>query len=164
MGLFDWLRDIFGGSAATLEEREEEERATAAIRTIDASNAEVGGLNFQSALEAHMKWRMRLQDVVNGVSKEKLDPEVVEKDDHCVLGKWLYGEGERYKDLEGFSKVKLAHAEFHGLAAGILRKALTGNKAEAQALLTGEYRRCSVRIGGLLAGLHAQGSKMKMSA
>lgn len=156
MGLFDWFRDIFGGQAATQEERKEVERVATAIGKIDSANAEVGGLNFLSALDAHMIWRTRLEDVINGVSKEKLDPAAIEKDNQCVLGKWLYGDGAIFEKLEGFRKLKVSHAELHKMAAKIATKALTGNKTEAQELLAGEYRRTSVQIGGLLANLHAE--------
>jgi hypothetical protein len=99
---------------------------------------EVGGLNFKTALEAHLKWKVRLMGIIDGSSTEVIDPNVVSRDDQCMLGKWLYGEGNRqFKEYPGFQHVVSSHAHFHKCAGHALELALDGKTQEAAAEVTG---------------------------
>ncbi|MEQ1555589.1 MAG: CZB domain-containing protein, partial [Gallionella sp.] len=77
-----WWKSIFGG----------EDVKEAAGAKADAGE-EVGGLNFKTALEAHIKWKVRLMGAVDGTGTEVLDPRVVAVDNQCALGNWIYGQG-----------------------------------------------------------------------
>ena len=158
MGLMDWIRGFWGSESAT----EDESKIMAEMSAIQGAEAEVVGLNFQTAIEAHMKWRARLEAVLHGVSSEKLEAATVAKNDQCVLGKWLYGQGKEHIHLGSFSELEQTHTHFHKSAAEILHLAQTGRKGEAPRLLAGDYRTTSVRIGGLLARLHRE-AKQKPS-
>lgn len=99
---------------------------------------ELNGLNFKTALEAHLKWKVRLMSVIDGTSTEVIDPNTVSRDDQCVLGKWLYGEGgKQFKEQAGFQNVVAAHAHFHRCAGHALEMALDGKNQEAAAEVTG---------------------------
>lgn len=85
---------------------------------------------IDAALTAHTAWKKRLQDAINkGTSEFKV--EVVQKDNACQFGQWLYNLPDEDKYSENFSRVKDLHAEFHKTAANVLEKAINGSKDEA---------------------------------
>jgi Chemoreceptor zinc-binding domain len=121
-----WFSSLFGSS----ENKE--------FASVEKASEEIGGLNFKTALEAHIKWKQRLKGVIDGTGTEVLDPRVVSKDNECVLGKWLYSAGhEKFGKLPVFREVVEAHAHFHKCAGHTLELALNGKYDEAEKELTG---------------------------
>jgi hypothetical protein len=85
---------------------------------------------IDSALTAHSQWKKRLQEAIEkGMSEFKVD--VVNKDNACQFGQWLYSLPEKEKSSPDFIKVKDLHAEFHKTAAEILGLAINGKEEEA---------------------------------
>jgi hypothetical protein len=85
---------------------------------------------IDSALTAHAAWKKRLQDAIDkGTSEFKV--EVVEKDNVCQFGQWLYSLQEDDTFTQDYAKAKDLHAEFHKTAASVLEKAINGSKEEA---------------------------------
>jgi hypothetical protein len=117
-------------------------------KIMEVSADEIAGLNFKTALEAHIKWKHRLKDVINGSSTETLDPEVIGRNDMCVLGKWINSEGARkFAEQPGFVAVVGAHTHFHKCAANTLRLAQAGELEKAEAdLNSGDYARASLEV------------------
>ncbi|MEQ1556930.1 MAG: CZB domain-containing protein [Gallionella sp.] len=116
-----WWKAIFGA----------DEKDTAGVKA-DASE-EVGGLNFKTALEAHIKWKVRLMGVVDGTGTEVLDPRVVAQDNQCALGKWIYGQGgKEYGSNAEFKELVAAHTNFHKCAGHVLDLALDGKQTQAK--------------------------------
>ena len=104
-------------------------------------------MNFEEAVSVHLRWKTRLRIVIDGNSEEKLDPNVICKDDQCDLGKWIHGEGGRTMGSKPeFGQVKTTHADFHAIAGNVLRKALTGDKAGASTQLDGEFYQASSKV------------------
>lgn len=149
MGIMDWFKQVAGGggSGATVQ--------AAAPPATDDRGAEVGGLNFKSAIDAHMKWKIRLESYINGTSTEDLKVEVVCRDDQCPLGKWIYSRGGgEFGYSDTFFDMKAHHAHFHRCAGEILSAAQAGDTAKAMQLLHhGDYVRASERVKKLLAKL-----------
>ncbi len=114
-----------------------------------------GGINFMSAIEAHVRWKIRLEAYIAGTSEEQLDPEVVCRDDQCPLGKWIYSDGgQQYGDNPEFEAMRLTHAKFHQCAGDVIRLVDEGNKEEASRLLcSGDYASHSHQIKSKLARL-----------
>lgn len=112
-------------------------------------------LNFMGAIEAHVRWKVRLEAYINGTSEEQLDPEVVCRDDQCLLGKWIYGGGgAKYGNHPLFPDLKQTHMHFHRSAGEIVRTVDAGDPEKARTLLTsGDYARHSHRIKSELARL-----------
>ena len=103
-------------------------------------------MNFDEAITAHSQWRIRLQSVIAGTSKEDLDPAVVCRDDKCALGQWIYGEAKIYVNLLEYDTLKISHAEFHQSAAQVLRLSAAGKLAEATAIMKeGAFHQASLR-------------------
>jgi hypothetical protein len=109
---------------------------------------EVEGLNFRSAIDAHQKWKSRLQAVIDSTSNETLVASTIARDDQCVLGKWIHGVGtQRFGSHETFQTLRRNHARFHECASEVLVKAQAGSADEALAnLKSGEYARMSLAV------------------
>lgn len=144
MGLMDWFRQL-AGSAPDRD----------APTPAEENNGEIGGLNFKSAVDAHMRWKTRLETYINGTNPEQLVVDVVCRDDQCPLGKWIYTRGSKdFGYSETFFDMKAHHAHFHRCAGDVLRAAQDGDKDQALQLLHhGDYMRASERVKTLLAKL-----------
>jgi hypothetical protein len=151
MGLMDWFKNLAGGAEGSTTTAEAEPPSAA-----EAQTAEVGGLNFMTAIDAHMKWKTRLENYINGTSNENLRVEVVSCDDKCPLGHWIYGPGgESFGHIQSFTDMKAMHAHFHSCAGHVLATAQQGRKDDALRMLDhGEYVRASERVKMQLAKLY----------
>lgn len=149
MGLFDWLKKkIFGMT--------DSEAQKADVNSIIGAKEELQGLNFKGAIEAHVKWKQRLESFINGESDEKLEIENILVDNKCVLGKWIYGDGAKLcgRDLD---ELKDTHASFHRNAGLVLSIALEGNKEKALEMLEeGDYSTYSNRVKKQLLQLYVK--------
>lgn len=66
----------------------------------------------------HEQWNEKLREAVK--TKESVDPSVIERDDCCELGKWLYAvDNRRYGSKPEFQNLLLNHREFHLLAGAV---------------------------------------------
>jgi methyl-accepting chemotaxis protein len=102
-------------------------------------------MNFDEAMVAHMRWKFRLADYIQGKSTEKLDPTVVGLDDRCDLGKWIHEQSDKACDAD-FKELQREHAAFHQTAASVL-EAVAAKKAEdAKSLLDGLYSTTSSNV------------------
>jgi hypothetical protein len=112
-------------------------------------------LDFMGAIEAHIRWKVRLEAYITGESKEKLDSAVVEKDDQCALGKWIYGSGgERYSAMPLFQSLKETHTGFHQCAAQVIQSVDEGDLIKAGEILSrGCYAKHSSKVKAELARL-----------
>jgi methyl-accepting chemotaxis protein len=95
--------------------------------------------NLDDAIAAHIKWKHRLNQFIDGTGTEILDSAVVCKDNQCALGKWLYGEGGKHKNSVYFGELVTKHAKFHLCAGAVVKKVEEHDKAGAEALLKGEF-------------------------
>lgn len=113
----------------------------------DARAAIRSDVNIVDCIDAHMKWKGRLQSYLEGASKEQLDPAVISCDDQCALGKWIHGPAPNYfHDDEGFLKLCSDHAYFHLIAGAVVRKAQENDLEESAALFKNEYVRASREV------------------
>lgn len=162
MGLFDWFKTLAGGKDAQhTDAGNSVESATTQAREAledDPDAGLVAGLNFKTAIDAHMLWKTRLKKVIDGTNTEPLDVDTVSRDDKCVLGKWINGPGsQKFGSLREFQELKMDHAHFHLAAGDILSCALAGDMEGAEHRLnTGEYTRISERVKLHLARLYIQ--------
>lgn len=107
-------------------------------------------MNFQDAAKAHVEWNVKLRMYIDG--QGELDASTVCKDNQCVLGQWIYGEGKAHEALPEYGELRAAHAEFHQIAGDIVKMIDANQKDEAkQALETGgKFRDLSMKIGAML--------------
>ncbi len=152
MALLDYFTSLSRGSA-NLDDAVKSMPATA-----EGESAELSGLNFITAMEAHAKWKMRLKEYIEGRSDTELTVESISRDDQCVLGKWLYNEGKgQFGHLPEFQNLVNLHQEFHTCAGRVLATAQEGDPEKALQLLeTGEYLQASLSISSRLAQLYCR--------
>jgi hypothetical protein len=113
----------------------------------DARAAMRSEVNIVECIDAHMKWKGRLQSYLEGTSKEQLDPAVISRDDQCVLGKWIHGPAPNYfHDDEDFLKLCSDHAYFHLIAGAVVGKVQQNDLEESAALFRNEYARASREV------------------
>ena len=114
-------------------------------------------IDIVECVDAHMKWKGRLQSYLEGTSKEQLDPAVICHDDQCALGKWIHGPAlNNFQGDEGFHKLRADHASFHVVAAAVVKKVQENDGARADALLKYEYARASREVIQDLTELNKQ--------
>ncbi|MDD4887176.1 MAG: CZB domain-containing protein, partial [Thiomonas sp.] len=98
----------------------------------DDTASELAGLDFYSAIATHQRWKNRLKDVVNGQSTESLDAAEAGRCDACALGIWLEAQTDDARvPPHLLEQLKLEHAQFHKLAADIIRLSDQGRAEEA---------------------------------
>ncbi len=116
---------------------------------------EIDSVDFYAAIQAHVLWRVRLEAYVEGKSTEKLNPDVVGRDDCCALGKWIYGAGgSHYGSHPRFPELKDVHNCFHKAAGEVIRCVDSGEIEKARELLQqGKYTTCSHQVKSHLAKL-----------
>ncbi len=124
--------------------------------TLDAASAQavLAEIDVDTAISAHENWKIRLQNVLDGTSTERLDPERVCMDDQCELGKWLHGAGQkRLGKYPAFSVLLARHQFFHAQASTVLALAQAGDKAKAEQVMNTTYRHGSNQVVILLRQL-----------
>lgn len=95
--------------------------------------------HFDDAITAHIKWKSRLNQYIDGSSTEKLDSAVVCQDNQCALGKWIYGDGTGYKNSPHYATLQAKHAHFHRCAGEVVKKVESHDLATAREILKGEF-------------------------
>lgn len=120
-------------------------------RTKSAVMAE---LDIHQAIAAHERWKLLLEQVLDGAACDDLDPELVCQDDRCDLGKWLHGPGrERLGKYPAFTLLVSKHKYFHHQAAQVLGEAQAGRREEADRLLRTSFQHGSNQVLLLLKEL-----------
>ncbi len=148
MGLLDWLHKT---------EKTERKDESPRMPVFGRHEEEFHGLNMRLALEAHLKWKERLEKTLAGSSGESLEVGVVAADDRCTLGQWLHGEARRlFAQYPEYDSLVKAHADFHLMAGDILCDAHDGRTDEARDKLRSGFRQKSDRVQLALVRLYAR--------
>lgn len=92
------------------------------------------GFDFDTAIEAHRAWKVKLRTAI--ANKDRLDADTITCDDKCALGKWIHGDGgHQWGSRPLFQKLQDKHAEFHQCAGTVARKINAGQYDHADQLL-----------------------------
>ena len=148
MGFFS---RIFRWNEFATESQPPSQRASE--RGLDAQTAQavLDELDIDTAISAHENWSARLTAVIRGTSDENLQPDLVCRDDHCDLGRWLHGPGrERLGQYPAFSMLVTRHQHFHLEASTVLTLAQAGETEKAERKLQSGYRHASTQVVLLL--------------
>jgi methyl-accepting chemotaxis protein len=85
---------------------------------------------IDKAISAHALWKARLRLAIDtGTSEWSVRD--VSPDDVCAFGKWLHSLPPDEKATERWKKVQVLHAEFHLVAAQVLKLALDRHRDQA---------------------------------
>ncbi len=108
------------------------------LKAAAGQSAAPSSLDFDGVIQAHMSWKHKLRNFLAGEG-EALDPNVVSRDDKCVLGCWIHGEGQRYVGETGYTRLRASHADFHRCAGDVIRAKLAGDDVGAKRLLLNDF-------------------------
>lgn len=99
------------------------------------------------AIGAHGTWKRRLQAAIDS-GKADADPHEVAKENVCPFGQWLYGSTipAAARQRPDYGTVRELHAKFHKCAASVLECVAQGQKAQATALMAGDYTKISADL------------------
>ncbi len=117
-------------------------------------------MNFDDAIAAHIKWKVRLAQFIDGTSQEKLQSATVAQDDLCELGKWLRGEGAKFAALPKYRDLLDKHANFHACAGDVVRRVENHDRAGAKAALGGAFATASKETVMAIMDLKKEASKL----
>jgi hypothetical protein len=154
VNMASWLKKLFqtGSSVAAGDDK------AAANIILDQKHSE-DTLDVHAAIQAHMAWKQRLEDLLATDSRDGLDPLHVCRDDQCQLGKWIHSDtAAPYVTSESYKQLRSAHADFHQAAAKVIILAQVGDDIQAsEELHTGEFVRASARVKQALARIGLNG-------
>ena len=111
-------------------------------------------MNLEEAVQKHAEWKLKFRSAIS--KKEQMDAATISKDNCCVVGQWMYGEGKtRWGSKPEFQKALEKHTAFHvqaGKVAGLINSA---KYAEAEAALGSgtPYASASSEVGVALIAL-----------
>lgn len=91
-------------------------------------------MNFEEAMRCHVRWKMKLALYLSKPD-HSLDASVVALPNECELGKWIYGEGQKYSNIPEFAALVSNHASFHTAAGEVVRKADAGQNVTEEIVL-----------------------------
>jgi Chemoreceptor zinc-binding domain len=97
------------------------------------------------AISKHAMWKMHLRTAID-TGKSESTPDRVGSDNLCDFGTWLHALPDEERNSAEWIKVQTLHAEFHGLAAKVLKMALDGNREEANAALASGFKTASAKL------------------
>lgn len=117
-------------------------------------------MDFDDAIAAHIKWKVRLAQFIDGTSVEALNSADVCRDNLCDLGKWIHGEGTAFKTAPHYQDMVSKHANFHVCAAEIVKKVEGGDKTGAKAALGGPFAGASRETVAAIMALKSEAAKL----
>ncbi|GAB4124785.1 MAG: hypothetical protein Fur0040_06780 [Sideroxydans sp.] len=114
-------------------------------------------INLFEAVEAHVAWKRRLVEYLEGRSSEKLEAHHVCLDNRCVLGKWIHGPGKvRLGEYPVFQQLVDEHAKFHYYASKVIEAHDAGDDRLSRQLLDNEFAHQSKKTVNCITRLHMQ--------
>lgn len=121
-------------------------------------------MDFEQARQAHFAWKRRLSEYIRRPDGS-LKPHELACDDKCDLGKWIYGDGSRFSQLEEFQELKNVHADFHKNAAAVVTKADSGESVVEEIALgsNSAYSKISTQVSVSLMKIEAIAKRQGLS-
>jgi len=90
-----------------------------------------GGLDLSAAKSAHLNWKTRLRDFLDGNASLSVKEAVSHRD--CKFGKWYFSEGlEKYSHIPAIIEVDAPHEQLHELIRVIIDYKNAGRMDEAE--------------------------------
>jgi aerotaxis receptor len=103
------------------------------LRRQQKEQEQIAELDFEAAIEAHHKWRVTLRNAI--LKGQRIDVQTLQRDDCCMLGRWLYGGGQRWAATPGFSELVSTHRNFHAAAGKVGEAVNQGQKERVDQLM-----------------------------
>jgi len=88
-------------------------------------------MDLDDAVKKHAEWKLKFRNAIS--QKEKMDDATISKDNCCMLGQWLYGDGkQKLGNHSEFTDVVSKHKEFHTAAGNVARLINAGDYTGAE--------------------------------
>jgi Chemoreceptor zinc-binding domain len=87
---------------------------------------------WEDAIEEHSNWNERLHQLM---TKFRLEPNEINKNNECEFGKWLETEGKTRLNQSDYTQIVEFHSHFHRTAADVLQLKYHSKMAQAQVML-----------------------------
>lgn len=111
-------------------------------------------LDLSKAKAAHLAWKARLRGFLDG--KESLTLDEAVSHEHCILGKWYYGEGKaHFGHIQEMQDVEPPHIDLHALIREIIKAKEAGDAQTAEELYK-QVGPISERIVSLLDSIESK--------
>ena len=82
------------------------------------AEAVTSGLDYESVIAAHAKWKTRFRSAIN--RQEAIDAVDIGRDDRCELGRWIYTSGKGiFAHQPMFQRLIQEHKHFHQCAGEV---------------------------------------------
>ncbi|MBU1215491.1 MAG: CZB domain-containing protein [Gammaproteobacteria bacterium] len=100
-------------------------------------------LNVMEEIEAHIAWKLALQNYLDGKSKSDIRLDQIMRDDQCHLGKWLHGPALSYfgANNQGIEALTEQHSRLHTAAGFVVKNIQENNLPAAKRIMDGEVRK-----------------------
>ncbi|MBS0448556.1 MAG: CZB domain-containing protein [Proteobacteria bacterium] len=111
-------------------------------------------MNLEEAVQRHAEWKLKFRAAI--AKKEQMDAATIGKDNCCVVGVWLYGDGKaRWGSRPEFQRAMDKHTAFHSEAGKVASLINAGKYAVAEAALGSgtSYASASGAVGVALIAL-----------
>lgn len=114
-------------------------------------------LNIIGVAQAHVVWKNRLGNHVQGVSLEPLSATLLGQEGVCHLESHINGAAfSAFHEMDEFWKLRAAHQKFHQLASVVIEKLKGGDHKGAEVLFENEYSLAFHDIIGSLSVINRQ--------
>jgi len=99
-------------------------------------------INVMDEIEAHVAWKVGLQNYLDGKSTGEFKLDKIMRDDQCGLGKWLNGPAQAYfgANNKGIEKLSEQHSRLHTAAGFVVKKIQDNDLVAAKKVMDGEFR------------------------
>lgn len=100
-------------------------------------------INVMDEIDAHIAWKVGLQNYLDGKSKGEFNLDQVMSHDQCHLGKWLHGPALSYFGVnnQGIQALTEQHSRLHTAAGFVVKNIQENNPAAAKKIMDGEVRK-----------------------
>jgi hypothetical protein len=111
--------------------------------TDDQREAVKNEINVMDEIEAHIAWKLSLQNYLDGKSKFELSLDQIMRDDRCGLGKWLNGPAQASfgANNKGIETLIEQHSRLHTAAGFVVKKIRENDLDSARKIMDGELKR-----------------------
>lgn len=111
-------------------------------------------MNFDEAVRAHAEWKLKLSNYLRKPD-DSLDATKAGVDNACILGQWLYGEGQKFAQLDEYKELIKEHALFHKAVSDIIRRKNKGEDVSQDTVVAAnsEFSNRSVAVVSLIMSL-----------
>ncbi|GAB5605776.1 CZB domain-containing protein [Sideroxyarcus sp. TK5] len=108
----------------------------------DQREAVKNEINVMDEIEAHIAWKLSLQNYLDGKTKGDVQLEQIMRDDLCDLGKWLHGPAKTVfgPNNKGIQTLTEQHSRLHTAAGFVVKNIQEKNLAAAKKIMDGEVR------------------------